>query len=421
MGNYSLLLLFMISATKLLTCLGRHLPLEDQVIEGSDTTRYSIVFDVSSSRTKMEIYKINVDVPPIDVTDVQQLDPSPSKVKPGIADLAGYPTAVEGYLKPLLDSAKRTVPEQKHKSTPLFFLATAGMRLLSQEQANDILDEARRVFSNKNKCPFMFNPKDARIISGAFEGIYAWVTVNFLLGNFIPGNSASTYGILDVGGASHQNTFENPGTDAFPMTVGGKKYDLFARSYLGYGMDQARKQYLEFLSQQSIKTDAGNDIIKSPCHHKGFEEQITIRSVEISLVGTASVDACRSIIQKTFFCTDTPNCPFYDQPRLHGDFYAFSGIFYVARDTGMICSSCTKNLSTAMFDQSSRKFCAKRYEDVSSNPYAKNVCFESNYIYELLTKGYDLSSDKMIQVGNELGGFSLGWTLGAMLKNSKLL
>lgn len=412
MGRYSVLLLLMISATSV----GLPVQFQDQATAGSDSPRYVIIFDAGSTKTKMEIYKINVNAPPLDVTDIQELDPSPSKAKPGIANLAGNPSAVEGYLMPLLDSVKKTVPALKHKSTPIFFLATAGMRLLRKDQSNAILEEVKKLFNDKDKCPFMFDSKDAQIISGALEGVYGWISVNFLASNFIPGNSDNTYGILDLGGASHQNTFEYPGNDTLSITVGSKKYHIFARSYLGYGMSQARKRYLEILSKQSTT----NGVIQSPCHHQGFQGKIRISGKTFMVVGTASVDACRSVIEKAFFCK-TPDCPFYDQPKLHGDFVGFSGIFYAAYGTGMLCYHCMKHLSPGMFDNSSRNFCAKKYQDVNSDPYAKNNCFQSNYVYELLTKGYGLSDDKMIQVGKYFYGFSLGWTLGAMLHNSDLL
>ena len=398
--------------------LGRHV-VEDQNSEGLQSVKYAIIFDASSSRTNMEIYKIDVDSPPLDVADVHELDPSPSKVQPGIAKLAGNPTQVEGYLKPLLDSAMKIIPTEKHKTTPIFFLATAGMRLLSEAQSNAILDEVKKLFNDKNKCPFMFDSNDAKIISGAFEGIYAWISVNFLKGNFIPGKSDFTYGILDLGGASHQNTFEYSGkgnTDVFSMIVGGKHYRLFARSYLGFGIDQARAKYFEIVSL-GVPI---NGVFESPCHHKGFQEEVAINGQTFFFEGTASVPACRAVIQNTFFCKSR-ECPFHDQPSLSGDFFGFSGIFYAARDSGMLCSDCTEPLSAAMFDVGSRSFCAKKYEEVSSNPYAKNVCFESNYVYELLAHGYGLPVDKKILVGRDLEGFSLGWTLGAMLSNSELL
>ena len=164
-----------------------------------------------------------------------------------------------------------------------------------------------------------------------------------------------------------------------------------------------------------------NGVLQSPCHHNGFQDQISISGRMFTIRGTAQVEECRSIIQQTFFCK-SPNCPFYDQPKLPGDFFGFSGIFYAAHGTGMInCWHCTKPLSPAMYDVSSRRFCAKKYQEVSSDPYAKNTCFSSNFVFELLSQGYGLPADKLIDVGNQVNGFNVGWTLGAMLYNMKML
>ncbi|XP_068739302.1 ectonucleoside triphosphate diphosphohydrolase 3-like, partial [Montipora capricornis] len=286
----------------------------------SDVAKHAIVFDAGSNKTKVEIYKINVASPLLDLTDIQQLDPSLSKVEPGIASLAGNPNGVAAYLTPLL------------------------------------------------------------------------------------------------GGASHQNTFDNPTKDTFPITLGGQQYHLFARSYLGYGATEARKKCLEAI----LLNQTTSNEISSPCHHKGYEEVITIGNQRVKVKGSALVPLCPSIIEETFFCK-RPNCPFYDQPRLQGDFGGFSGIFYTALGTGMLCYKCTKSLSPAMFEVSSRNFCARRFQDVNSDPYAKVNCFQSNFVYELLAKGYRLPADKTIEVGKKIGGFSLGWSLGAMLYNGKYL
>ena len=153
-------------------------------------------------------------LPPLAVKDIQLL--GGSKVKPGLASFAGNLSVVNGYLKPLLESAMKIVPADKHISTPIFLFATAGMRLLTKQQSGAIMKEVKKVFNDKTKCPFTFNPEtDAKVISGAFEGIYAWISLNFLKGRFIPENSESTLGILEVGGASHQNAFENPSKETF--------------------------------------------------------------------------------------------------------------------------------------------------------------------------------------------------------------
>lgn len=419
MSQLSLSLPLMTRTVLLLTCLSGLVRMKDQVHAG--LVRYAIVFDVGASKTEMEIYKINVHARPVDVADIKQLDPSPNKVKPGIADLAGNSlSAIEDYLTPLLDSAKKTVPRQKHKATPVYFLATGGMRRLREDLADSTLDKVKKIFNDKKKCPFKFNSKDAKIMSGAYEGIYGWITVNFLMGIFRPGNSHPSYGILDLGGSALENALEDVGNVTLSVTLGDTKHRLFSRSYLGYGLDQAYKRYLtiEILSQQSLTTG----VVKSPCHNKGFQQPLPIKdkNINITLEGTASVATCRSVIQKDFFCK-TRECPFFDQPSLHGDFFGFAGIFYTALDVGLLDSDDVKPLSAAMFEKSSQDVCTKNYADVKKNAYSKFYCFRTSFIYELLTKGYGLPADKLIQVGNKLEGFHLGWALGAMLYNTGFL
>ena len=59
-----------------------------------------------------------------------------------------------------------------------------------------------------------FHFRSAEIISGASEGVFGWITTNFLLGP-MHGHanlSAPTFGALDMGGGSMQNTFLAKGT-----------------------------------------------------------------------------------------------------------------------------------------------------------------------------------------------------------------
>ena len=46
----------------------------------------------------MKIYKMIVNASLLDAADIRQLDPSLNKVKPGLANLAGNPSAVANYL-----------------------------------------------------------------------------------------------------------------------------------------------------------------------------------------------------------------------------------------------------------------------------------------------------------------------------------
>ena len=387
-------------------------------------TEYAILFDAGSSGTRMEIYHFLASGPSLQPSEVKQLHPSPHKEEPGIADLAEDPSKVEAYMMPLLESAKKTIPQDKHAASPIFLLATAGMRLLPEDQQNAILDEVRKLFKDKTKCPFLFeDDSDARVITGRTEGLYSWVTVNFLSGIF--GSDKKTYGCLDLGGASHQNAFvlneENP--EIYFIFVGERNYSVFGRSYLGYGQDQARERYLGLIAQQ-VNCSNPQCVVESPCHNKGFKEALEFDDQERVFEGTAQVRLCRKIIGELFFCRsdDLQDCPFSNQPKLRGRFYGISAIYYVLNDIGAVCDDCENNKVTPRkVSLYSKQFCRKDYGEIMGNPYAKNNCFGANYIYELLTKGYKLGQYQKIAVASSLNGFDLGWTMGAVLHNTRIL
>ena len=375
----------------------------------------------------MSIYQFLESGKYLKASDVKELDPSPSKIKPGISELADDPSQVEAYMMQLLESGKKTIPQDKQSSTPIYLLATAGMRLVPTDQANTILDEVRKLFHDKAKCPFLFQEDvDVRIISGTAEGIYSWITVNFLTGIF--GTNQASYGSLDLGGASHQNTWDlkrkkNPET--FSITVAGKNYNIVARSYLGYGQDEARELYLESIVKKIDCSQNEECAVKSPCHDKGFKESLEFNGQARVFEGTARVEACKDIIRNLFFfcrSRDLKKCPFSNQPRLRGKFYGFSALYHVLTDIKAVCSDCQSNfVTTGKIDIHLKSFCGENYDEINKNRYSKDRCFSANYIYELLTAGYRLSLEKKITTANSLNGFDVDWKMGAVLHNDRIL
>ena len=208
------------------------------------------------------------------------------------------------------------------------------------------------------------------------------------------------------------------------INVGGRNYSVFSRSYLGYGQDQAREHYLDSIAQKANCAINNECVVKSPCHNKGFKESLTYGGEESVFEGTAQVELCQQVIRKLFFCqtADKQKCPFFDQSKLMGKFFGFSAIYYVLRDIDAVCSDCRHNKVTPRkIDHSSKEFCSKDYDEIKEDPFAKDNCFAGNYIYELLTAGYQLSQRKKVRVTNSLNGFDLGWTLGAVLHNTGIL
>ncbi len=50
----------------------------------------------------------------------------------GLSSYADTPGTASTYLLPLLNFAAKHIPEEKHKETPLYIMATAGLRMLPE-------------------------------------------------------------------------------------------------------------------------------------------------------------------------------------------------------------------------------------------------------------------------------------------------
>ncbi len=87
-------------------------------------------------------------------------------------------------MESLLRYAMKHIPEQHQSTTPLFLLATAGMRLLSPEKQVAILSSACAYA--RQRTPFLLPDCDAhfQVIDGTTEGLYGWIAINYLLGSF---------------------------------------------------------------------------------------------------------------------------------------------------------------------------------------------------------------------------------------------
>ena len=122
-------------------------------------------------------------------------------LKPGLSSYAENPTSGAESLIPLLELAMSTVPEEHRAKTPINLKATAGLRLLKQDQSTALLREVEMLLQS---YPFLYDPEDAvEIMSGSDEGMFAWVTVNYLLES-IALDAPHTCVVLDLGGGSTQ-------------------------------------------------------------------------------------------------------------------------------------------------------------------------------------------------------------------------
>lgn len=86
----------------------------------------------------------------------------------GISSQVHRPSDASSYIDPLLSFAAQQIPEHKHKETPLYILATAGMRMLSVTDQEAILDDLR--VDVPLKYNFHFTSSHVEVITGKQEG-----------------------------------------------------------------------------------------------------------------------------------------------------------------------------------------------------------------------------------------------------------
>lgn len=99
-------------------------------------------------------------------------------------------------------------------------------------------------------------------MTGDEEGVYAWITANYLLGNIAGGEKVPTAATFDLGGGSTQIVFEPAfppnekmieGEHKYPLQFGDEKYTLYQFSHLGYGLMEGRNKVNSLLVENAIK------------------------------------------------------------------------------------------------------------------------------------------------------------------------
>ena len=261
----------------------------------------------------------------------------------GISSFADDPEGVAGHLRPLLSYAREHIPPSLQYETPLFLLATAGMRLIPPARQAEVLQQAclflkaHSHFRIDEPSPAGPCGSSVRIITGEEEGLFGWIAVNYLMDGFTGSSgSRTTYGFLDMGGASTQIAFEPSKAhrgnaknliDVRLRLLGGEeiRHKVFVTTWLGYGTNQARERYVgkainEYEQSRSEDvTSTEDEVIPDPCLPKDL--QLTESPVHVGpstphtrkphrLLGTGNFEKCMkstsSLLNKNSPCPDTP-------------------------------------------------------------------------------------------------------------------
>lgn len=413
------------------------------------------MIDAGSTGSRIHVYRFNNCGPTPELeSEVFEM----TKPKPGGAGLSSYKADAEGAaasLDVLMEVAMKNVPDKLKGCTPVAVKATAGLRMLGQDMAQHILDAVRTRLETKYPFPVLSKEENGvAIMEGKDEGVYAWITTNYLLGNIGTPEHTGTAAVFDLGGGSTQIVFEptfkgaipeklTEGDHKYKLDFGGRKFELYQHSHLGYGLMSARESIHKTLIDDLHKINTADSAwttqpIVHPCIAPGMNKTVEVKlgkdhplgeQLSVSMVGPSSPAPaqCRKLAEKILFkeaeCKLTP-CSFngIHQPSLektfsHEDIYVFSYFYDRTNPLGMPDSFTLKELHRLTDQVCGGSTHWDVFEGVPGAMDELNDrpdhCLDLSFMVALLHTGYDMPIDREVKIAKKIKGNELGWCLGA--------
>ncbi|CAL5871125.1 uncharacterized protein PFLUO_LOCUS5371 [Penicillium psychrofluorescens] len=426
--------------------------------------QYALMIDAGSTGSRIHVYRFNNCGPTPELEN--EVFEQTKKVEGGSSGLSSYKEDAEGAahsLDPLMEVAVQNVPEEYRPCTPLAVKATAGLRLLGPSMSDNILEAVRHRLETAYPFPVVSKEKGGvEIMDGKDEGVYAWITTNYLLGKIGGPDQTPTAAVFDLGGGSTQIVFEPTfeqsasggmperlaeGDHKYDLQFGGRHFELYQHSHLGYGLMSAREAVHKYLVESMLANNP-SDLswlkrpITNPCIGPAMEKEVELKypdghstfgpSIKVKMAGSkehSTAAQCRGltekILKKDADCKLAP-CSFngVHQPSLaktfaREDVYAFSYFFDRTDPLGMPSSFTIDELhdltSTVCAGESSWKVfegVEKALEELHDRP---EWCLDLNFMLGLLHTGYEMPLTREIKIAKKIKNNELGWCLGASL------
>lgn len=375
-------------------------------------------------------------------------------------------TALVDHIIHVFEFAAQIVPPEYHASTSVKFAATAGMRLLDEEEQMQVYSSLYEGLMQHDKFVFRNMKRDDILtLGGDLEGFYGAVAANFLkgiidtnlktIGNNHRAERESPIGALDMGGSSTQIVYL-PGqsesgrddlSDSNQPIEQLSEEDFFSTSYLAYGVDQFRERLWDtWVNDRLLRKDDNtknhdSNQISNPCFFAGYE----IEWKGYKLVGTGDATKCVQQVQRLI--------PHYEpdeklggvvggveHPPIRGRFFAMS-LYYFALDSLRVLSHPLKEAHEALnqswpnpsireLHEALHGLCSRSWhEDLidiqhDAHTYTRaevlpHRCFESVYMVTLLRDGFGFHPESRdITFSFLVDGSEVEWSLGMALSQN---
>ena len=209
----------------------------------AQVTKYTAIIDAGSSGSRIYVYEVITSGGEKKLPDkINEL--FSEKTSPGLSSLINYPKLALGQLEKLLTPAKLNLEKkvQIGKKIPLYLMATAGMRLVTPDQQQQLMQQIKAYFSDDP----IFDFREALVLSGRYEGLYSWLAANYLSNRLRENNSSEI--VIEMGGASMQISKEQVAdysTVTRKIPAHKNPIEISAHSFLGLGQSQALELMLK--------------------------------------------------------------------------------------------------------------------------------------------------------------------------------
>ncbi|KTD43634.1 multidrug DMT transporter permease [Legionella quateirensis] len=344
------------------------------------------VIDAGSTGSRLHVFSYDVDETrsPININEIWN-----KKIKPGFATIEPNSNTIDAYLTTLLSGA----PNQQ---IPVYFYATAGMRLLPVSKQKKYYDELQHWFSQQSQWQLV----EAKTITGNDEALYDWLSVNYHLGTLQKSLNQSV-GVMDMGGASVQIVFpiqknsELNTRSQVELDLYGQHYTLYVQSFLGLGQTEVAHQFLN----------------SAPC----FSNDYPLPDGES---GQGNASACEQEVSRLM--TEVHKVNNVIQPLLAANpvdsWYSIGGISNLA-DSSLFHFENSKLTNQNLLQQADSQVCHQQWDSLNSqfpdDEYVYQYCLFSAYYYALMVDGYGIVPDQSINYIPPAQ--NLDWTMGVVL------
>lgn len=345
-----------------------------------------VIIDAGSTGSRVHLYAYDNDENnnPVNINELYT-----KKINPGAASLELKKAKVSAYIANLM----MDVPEQ---NLPVYFYATAGMRLLTVKQQQDFYRLLKQWFWTQPQWKLL----EARTISGSEEGVFGWLATNYQLDSFNASDKPLA-SFIEIGGASTQIVFpidkleQIDKQDITRVNVYGRQILLFSHSFLGLGATEVANRFEN----------------ESTCYPIGY-------TMPNGTIAQGDATACQQTVSESInkdnAITSITKIARDNNPTTL--WYTVGAVSLIAKKAPL---AFTNGQITAqdMLQKVDTTYCQSDWQTqqatYADDQYLIKNCLISSFYYSLTVNSYGIQPEQVINTMPE--GKSGDWTIGVVL------